>query len=33
VRSLVRGKGGEREKLDERGINFLLRWGGIGEKQ
>jgi hypothetical protein len=29
----VRGKGGAREKLDERGAGGLLRWGGVGEKQ
>jgi hypothetical protein len=29
----VRGKGGAREKLDERGAGGLLRRGGVGEKQ
>jgi hypothetical protein len=33
VQSLARGKGGEREKLDEGGVGGLLRRGGIGEKQ
>jgi hypothetical protein len=33
ARSLARGKGGKREKLDEGGASGLLRWGGIGEKQ
>jgi hypothetical protein len=31
ARSLVRGKGSTREKLDEGGsVGDLLRWGGVG---
>jgi hypothetical protein len=33
ARSLAKGKGGARGKLDEGGAGGLLRRGGVGEKQ